>query len=167
MMLEVHLDNAKLQSGIYARPGFRITVVPENAVTPANPMLEANWLNLNMDIAKLRIPPGQGYVELTSNFTLPPSSGGSMTIFASASHMHWLGRKIWVERISPVHAPQSLSCNPTYNNMIQEVIPMRPPIEVTSDDMLVLHCVYNSSGRANVTKGGTQVSLTLPLSGFA
>jgi len=159
ILFEVHMNNAAKDAGILSQPGFKITVVPENAVTP-NSLREVSWVMLGAQLELLSIPPRQGYVEITANFTAFPTGPGDayMTFIASFSHMHYLGRKIWVESRSSQRQPQNLACNPKYTNEDQEVIPMNPPLNVTANDTVVVHCVYNSSLEVNATTGGEETT---------
>lgn len=157
VMLEVHLENAKLVSGIDARPGLRITLVPQRAISSPSSLIEDHWLFISVNIYNMEIPAHEDYVELTVNFTLPLPPASFITVLASSSHMHRIGRGIWLEKRSPIHPAHLVTCDSAYNNLQQEIVPMTPTLDITNEDTLVLHCVYNSSSRSNYTKGGLQV----------
>jgi hypothetical protein len=159
ILFEVHMNNANRASGILSQPGFRISVVRQSAVSPPNSLLEASWVLMGVQLNELAIPPRENYVEVTTNFTFPTSlpSNAFMTILASFSHMHYLGRRVFVEQRRVQGEPQNLACNPQYSNEDQEVVPLIPALNITVGDEIVVHCIYNSSKMVNVTRGGEEV----------
>ena len=157
VLMEVHMNNANIESGIQSRPGFKITVLPLSEPQPATPIVEANWLWVGATLSSIQIPPGEPYVEVTSEFTIPLIFNVQADVFASLSHMHYIGRKIWVEIIKPDQQAFTAACEPLYNNENQEVIPLKSTLTVAAGDTIVTHCVYNSTLRTEMTIGGEEV----------
>jgi len=73
--------------------------------------------------------------------------------------MHYIGRKVWVEKIAfGTGETASLACDPQYNNENQELLAIAQPYSVTNRDRLIVHCVFDSSNRTTLTKGGEEVN---------
>jgi hypothetical protein len=155
--MEVHMNNAAAASGIQSRPGFRVTVLPLDKPQPPTPITPAHWLWLGVTLNTINIAPGLPYTEIVSQYTLPATPTATMTVIASLSHMHNIGRKVWVE-VVPTNGPsKSAACNPLYDNGNQEVVPLNPTLDLSNKDTLITHCVFNSTQKTVATKGGEEV----------
>ena len=156
--MEVHINNGNQASGLTAQPGFNITAMPlDGRPQPPTPT-EANWLWLGASLKSINIPAANSYVEVVSTVKVPATPVVTLTIIATLSHMHYIGRRFWVEAYSDSAPTRSLACNPYYDNQNQEVIPLSPYLTISNGDTIVTHCVYNSINRTTTTVGGESVS---------
>ena len=69
--------------------------------------------------------------------------------------MHEIARRIWVEANSPSRSsPLLAACNARFDFDLQEIITPPDQYQVFPDDTITAHCVYDSSSRQGLTKGG-------------
>ena len=156
VLLEVHFNNEPMVGGISSQPGLKILAVPLDGRPLPSPLPTlAHWISLGATLNTLVIPPGRNYTEITVNVTV--SADATFNILATLSHMHYLGRRIWVEVYNESDS-RSVACNPYYSNENQEVIPMDKALAITKGDTLEIHCVYDSTNKTETTYGGEQVS---------
>ena len=159
--LEIHFNNAAMAPGIVSQPGLKILMVPIDGRPLPSPLPTiAWWITLGSTLESVAIPPGKNYTEITVNFSVPVISPPiRFNILATLSHMHYLGRRIWVEVYNDTSPARSLACNPFYSNENQEVVPLEEPIVVNSGDIVKVHCVYDSTNQTEITYGGEQASI--------
>jgi len=161
MALEIHYDNPQGHSNILDSSGLQIHYMPGQTVTPIS------WLWVGANLPQLSIPPGKKSYEIKAvcdlSQELPDGyTGGPITInlFAGFLHGHSIATKIWVtkRRKDSSDDETDISCNSNYDFDLQELVPFSPVLEVTTEDVLTIHCVFDSSAKTTVTKGGDATS---------
>jgi len=156
MAMEIHYDNPTESSSYVDSSGLKIHYKPGNTLTPAT------WLWVGAQIDEISIPKGEKNYEITAECDLSDYGAGekakgvSVKLFASVLHGHKLARKIWVtlKRNNQPSYEADVACNSNYDFDLQEMIPMETDIEITTNDILTIHCVYDSSLANTTTIGG-------------
>jgi len=157
LAMEIHYDNPTKSSSYVDSSGLKIHYVPGNTLTPAT------WLWVGAEIPQISIPKGEKNYLITAECDLSEfvrgnnkAQGQSVKLFASVLHGHKLAKQIWVtlERKNQPGYKADVACNTNYDFDLQEMVPMGTDIEITTNDKLTIHCVYDSSKANATTVGG-------------
>ncbi|XP_068719204.1 DBH-like monooxygenase protein 1 [Montipora capricornis] len=158
VILEIHYDNPEKKEGIIDSSGFRFYYTKQLRKYDAGLLV----VGASADNA-LMIPPKETNWEINgycnSNCTRQGFKGsklpeGGINVFASMSHTHLTGRKIFLRHIrNEVELPE-ISRDDHYDFNFQEYQTMRKEVHVAPGDALINVCVYDSTDRTGFTRGG-------------
>ena len=115
------------------------------------------WVGVQVGGA-IRIPPKtQAYhMQSTCSFDQLPAAG--VNVFAYINHAHLLGRKLWTTLERDKKYARDVGCDTAYDFDLQQIKTFAEPVKVFADDVLRANCVYDSTSRTEVTKGGDETT---------
>ena len=151
-VIQMHYNNDQRVSGAIDSSGVTMHITPNLRKYDASVVLNGAAEN---DIV---IPPKQQAFQVVSDCPafcteqVLPDTG--IWVYAYLLHMHLLGARMWTEITYANGTRAVLGEVPVYDFNAQAWVPITPPLLVSRGDRLVTHCVYNSTGRTNVTLGG-------------
>lgn len=160
-VLEIHYDNPQRRAGLRDSSGVRLTLVDDGDAGGA--YARAGFLWIGAALSKLRIPPGQRAHHVEARCAFPQLRAETrVTAFASMLHAHTLARAVWTE-VHRAHGgghayAHDAGCSMAYDFDLQEMVPLPAPVSLGPSDTLVANCVYDSSARSDVTRGGDETA---------
>jgi hypothetical protein len=151
IVIQMHYNNPELIAGVQDASGITLTYTPTLRTHDLGSMIVATIVN------GLQIPPGQFYErwaecpsECTNKFPT------NITMINYFPHMHTIGNKIWMQQIrNGVELPE-IHRDDHYDFLRQQTYQVETTI--MPGDRLRLHCIWNSTGRTNITYGGESTS---------
>ena len=152
-VLEIHYDNPTLIS-LVDTSGVSIVLAQKKtghgAFTPAGFL----WAGVGLD--QLSIPPGKKSYHVNAKCTYPNIPTEGISVFAYINHAHLLGRKLWTSLERNNKYAHDLGCDAQYDFDLQQIIPFEQHVKLFKSDRLYANCVYDSTGRTEVTEGGDE-----------
>ena len=160
LVLEVHYDNPNRRSDIIDSSGLRIYY--QGGKSEPLRKYDAGIMEIGLEYnAKNSIPPRMPHFHLhgfcLSQCTEAALQRGGITVFASQLHTHLTGRRVWTSLIRGDRVVDILNSDNHFDQMFQEIRPLRRPMRVRPGDALINTCVYETLARANVTFGGYSI----------
>lgn len=143
-VLQIHYDNPRAAAGHLDSSGVLVHATDE--LRPN----EAGVLTLGM-VDSIEIPPNQSSHH-QSDACDTRSFGSSINVFGSILHGHLLTRRIWTEQIRAGSSVGDVGRNDHFDFDLQRFVPLETRVD--PGDILVTHCVWNSTGRETWTRGG-------------
>jgi hypothetical protein len=106
----------------------------------------------------LSIPPGKKSYHVNAKCTYPNIPTEGISVFAYINHAHLLGRKLWTSLERNNKYAHDLGCDAQYDFDLQQIIPFEQHVKLFKSDRLYANCVYDSTGRTEVTEGGDETT---------
>eukprot|EP00937_MAST-01D_sp_MAST-1D-sp2_P004218 g4218.t1 len=156
-ILDLHYDNPQLHADVVDSSGVRLTVMrgadgPNGKITPAG----MGWMGA---VNVVEVPPGKTnyHIEATcdgSNIQGAQYLTAPVNFFAFLPHGHTITRQIYMERYTNGQYVHDAGCDTQYDFDLQEMLAFNKEFPATKADSFKTHCVYDSTSRTTVTKGG-------------
>ncbi|XP_052673220.1 dopamine beta-hydroxylase-like [Crassostrea angulata] len=156
VLLEVHLNNPKLKTGVKDSSGIRFRVTRH--LRP----YDSGIMELGLEYTnKMAIPPGQnaftlpGYcIPECTSIALPPSG---IRIYASQLHTHLTGKKVFTKHFRAGIELPELNRDNHYSPHFQEIRTLPRHVHVLPGDALLTSCVDSTANRSSITLGGFSI----------
>ncbi|XP_046669183.1 dopamine beta-hydroxylase [Homalodisca vitripennis] len=156
-MLEVHYNNPELREDWIDSSGLRVYV------SPTLRQHDAGVIELGLEyIDKMAIPPGQPHFPLSgycisecTGVSIPPEG---ITVFGSQLHTHLTGIRVMTRHIRDGRELPELNRDNHYSTHFQEIRLLKRAVKVLPGDALITTCLYNTTGRPNITLGGFAIT---------
>ncbi|XP_054271287.1 dopamine beta-hydroxylase [Macrosteles quadrilineatus] len=156
-VLEIHYNNPQLHAGMVDSSGLRVYVSPTLRAH------DAGVIELGLEyIDKMAIPPGQPHFPLSgycisecTGINLPPEG---IIVFGSQLHTHLTGIRVFTRHVRDGRELPNLNRDNHYSTHFQEIRRLKRPVHVIPGDALITTCIYNTTGRSNITVGGFAIS---------
>ncbi|GJP76899.1 hypothetical protein CLOP_g7345 [Closterium sp. NIES-67] len=153
-ILQVHYTNPEGHAGMVDSSGMYWMLADAPRPVEASIMM-LGPVHYNLQI---RIPPAMpSWTQVTTCpgvCTDEVFQNESIKIVGSMLHMHGLGRQLYTEVIRDGSKVGSISRLDYYDFASQQTMPIMPEYEVFPGDELRTTCVWDSSARTTVTRGG-------------
>lgn len=153
VMLEVHYNNEKMESGRFDHSGMRLHVTNQLRDYDAG-IMELGLIYTD----RMAIPPQMTEFPL-SGHCLPsctaegfPDQG--ITVFGSQLHTHGTGVRVATLHVRDGQQLTDLNRDNHYSTHFQEIRALHDPMRVLPGDGLINRCWHNTMTRTNVTLGG-------------
>lgn len=160
--MEIHYDNPQGLAGISDTSGLSIQLVRKKTVGVSNAVLAdyipAGFLWSGSTFRPMRIPPGQDVFHYQTECDYPQIPDDGITLFAYLNHAHLLGRKIWTTMGRGGKYVRDVGCDTAYDFDLQSLLPFSEKVVLKRDDVLKTNCVYDSTARTQVTRGGDETN---------
>ncbi|KAG8337202.1 hypothetical protein J6590_029567 [Homalodisca vitripennis] len=132
-------------------------------VSPTLRQHDAGVIELGLEyIDKMAIPPGQPHFPLSSycisectRVSIPPEG---ITVFGSQLHTHLTGIRVMTRHIRDGRELPELNRDNHYSTHFQEIRLLKRAVKVLPGDALITTCLYNTTGRPNITLGGFAIT---------
>jgi dopamine beta-monooxygenase len=150
VVLQIHYNNLEKLDNMLDSSGVEVVY------TSTQREYSGGIVRLGADMNQFKIPPGKsshevlGICDESSTGKLP----NDLNVAASILHMHMIGRKIWTSVFREGAEVMDLGKNENYDFNLQTFVKFHPPRVIKASDRLETHCVYDSSNRTDITKGG-------------
>jgi len=151
-VLQVHYDNPQSQNIFRDRSGVKLYL--DDRIRQYN----AGFVFLGLPNSRIAIPPGQvtwhqsGVCGPDQTNRISKNPLGKLKIFSYAMHQHYIGRQVWTEHFSPGRPTTELGKELHFDFNAQKFSPITAVL--LPGDTLKTHCVWDSTSRTEVTKGG-------------
>ena len=159
--LEVHYNNPNHLEGIQDNSGVLITMFPKRQ---SESYQEAAYMGVGTNIRSMQIPPGRQTFQMKAECHFPNMPPEGVHVFGNSMHAHQIGKKAWTtihrakkeedDENNGEEATFDLGCDLYLDFNMQELFPFQEHITVYPTDTFVTECVYDSSERTKVTRGG-------------
>eukprot|EP00163_Fabomonas_tropica_P020690 TRINITY_DN36597_c0_g1_i1.p1 TRINITY_DN36597_c0_g1~~TRINITY_DN36597_c0_g1_i1.p1 ORF type:complete len:591 (-),score=114.94 TRINITY_DN36597_c0_g1_i1:122-1894(-) len=155
VMLEIHYDNPSLDaSTVDTGSGFILKYQDE--------LRQYEIGTLTLGAINLKLAPGKPAVavqnECVSACTKKYIPDSGINILSNAFHMHTLGRRSWTEVVRNGKEISPLGTSHYYHFNYQNPSAVVPGTKLYPGDRLITHCVFNTTGRTEVTTFGEGTS---------
>jgi len=150
VVLELHVDNPNVMSGIKITTGIRLHTTTTLRANDIGTLVLGNpTVNFPLMAAgKARV-----HNEGTCSSTCTETFTGPLNLFLSFPHMHSYGKEIWSEITSQGGLKTIISSKQYWNFGFQNQIPIS--IVLNQSDSISTHCVYDTSKAASGVSFGT------------
>jgi hypothetical protein len=149
--LEIHYDNPKQESNTKDNSGVRIYYTTQKR------KYDAGVLYIGKEMGNIEIPPHEKAYDISgechSSCTAALPKEG-IKIYGALLHSHLLGRSLRTEVYRNGQRQPDLGNLQYYDFNFQTVLPMEPHYTLLPGDSTITHCIYDSTERTTVTRGG-------------
>lgn len=151
VLMEVHYDNPaliQLQSQVSVRIYNTVQLRAQ----------DVGFLRLGVPAGSISIPAGQSSYGMSSDCVIPADfPEDAATVFASGLHMHEVGKEVFTNVYRDGKLVTKFGENLNWDFNVQEIKSL-PPFKVGGGDVMRTYCVYDTTGRTTVTKGGDETT---------
>lgn len=153
VVMQTHYDNPQWKSGIVDSSGIRISM------TPTLRTHDAGALTVAMGVSKMHIIPPMEAAFVSQGFCpqqllqkgIPPEG---IRAFALLQHSHLLGKEMVTRHFRNGRELKPLAVDRHYDFNYQDTRYMTEERLIYPTDSLEIKCIYDSTGKRNVTYGG-------------
>jgi len=109
-------------------------------------------------LKKVFVPAKKAVHHLQVECRYPKLPKKGVTAFAYINHAHLLGRKLWTTLERKNKYVRDVGCDTAYDFDLQQILPFEKAVTILPTDTLRANCVYDSSSRSALTKGGDETT---------